>query len=282
MKYTSLSYFSQKALIFKWILQCVLINILVCFCQLQLKADSYDAWRGGSANLLQGKALTWICFLSANSSAWTDKEKKEIIAKVEEAHLWLISQAKQVKIPLTFQLSSNELADQSLVEYIHSNQQDQIERTNVLFRIQKKMGFTRKHSLLNWMQDSTTCDHMHCLIFVKGRGNSYSLPYRVGMNKLKYFVEGSILFSQYESGKNLITSSIAHELLHLYGAWDLYKTFAQTADREKKANEKFPHSIMLRTYMSIQENMVDELTAWLIGWNKKEESWYSWFKPNNF
>ncbi len=245
-------------------------------------ADSYQAWRSGSADQLNGKALTWICFLSSDEALWTAEEEKDVLLKVEEAQQWLVNQAKKYEIPLEFQISSNKLIDRHLVDKINHNQDDLIERTNILFQIHKKMGFTRRYNLLDLMKDSTFCNKLHCLVFVKGKGASYSLPFREGMNTNKYFNEGSIIFTQYESGKNLVTASIAHELLHLYGTWDLYQTFAQTADREKKAKELFPHSIMLKTYTNMQENDLDELSAWLIGWKSDEEVWYSWFKPKNF
>ena len=99
-------------------------------------------------------------------------------------------------------------------------------------------------------------------------------------NEQLYFMEGATLYEKQSNGYTLTSSAIAHEILHLFGGWDLYATFEQTQDREDKARQMFPNSVMLRTSSNINELSVDEVTAWLIGWNDDAKPWYGWFKPN--
>lgn len=254
---------------------------ILSFFFLSFSLGSDSLWKSGSASTLDGSVFTFTCFVSAINNAWTNSEKDSIGKMISEAQIWLVGQATKNGVILSFTNSNEELVDDRIYANIIRNQNDVIERSKILFQIQQELGFTRKFSILDYMYDSTSCTKLNLLVFVKAKGTSYSLPYRIGMNKVKNFVEGSILFNQYESGQKLIPSTIAHELLHLYGAWDFYQTFAQTKDRQDKANELFPNSIMLHTYSNINDNDIDELTSWLIGWNKHEQNWYRWFKPKN-
>lgn len=65
------------------------------------------------------------------------------------------------------------------------------------------------------------------------------------------------------------------------GHGEAYKTFSQTEEKEKRARELFPNSIMLRTSYDIDELNINKLTAWLIGWNDKPENWYDWFREKS-
>lgn len=116
-----------------------------------------------------------------------------------------------------------------------------------------------------------------------GVGRPYSMRYAKGLNKKKYFMEGTIVYNRYANGAPIpVPAVIAHEILHLYGAWDLYATYAQTKDRQYKANELYPRDIMLRVDHNINSLSIGSLTAWLIGWNKKQEDIYEWFRPSDF
>jgi hypothetical protein len=88
-----------------------------------------------------------------------------------------------------------------------------------------------------------------------------------------------MMYRYHPLGIELIHSMIAHEVLHLYGAWDLYNSYVQTHDVASKAQQLFPNDIMLRTSYNLAELQVDALTAWRIGWSDKKESWYEWFRP---
>jgi len=79
-----------------------------------------------------------------------------------------------------------------------------------------------------------------------------------------------------------VTSIIAHEILHIYGAWDLYTTYAQTREKQTKATELYPDDIMLRVGYDMEILKVDRLTAWLLGWNTQEEEIFEWFRPGDY
>lgn len=72
---------------------------------------------------------------------------------------------------------------------------------------------------------------------------------------------------------------IAHEFLHLFGAWDLYITpFDNKKDkveRKKQAMELFPNEIMAFAYRNLDSLDVSQFTKYAIGWDKGLEPKYA-------
>ena len=73
---------------------------------------------------------------------------------------------------------------------------------------------------------------------------------------------------------------IAHEFLHLFGAWDLYISPFDKGillkHKKKKAMKNFPNEIMAYTHKrNIDSLNISQLTRYLIGWDTKLEIKYS-------
>lgn len=79
--------------------------------------------------------------------------------------------------------------------------------------------------------------------------------------------------TEYAVVSNKNPSVIAHEFLHLFGAWDLYlspfdrKIFAKS--KKRKAMKKYPTEIMTFTYRDIDSLSISPLSKYLIGWDNK-------------
>jgi hypothetical protein len=72
---------------------------------------------------------------------------------------------------------------------------------------------------------------------------------------------------------------IAHEFLHLFGAWDLYITPFDTKrsaiKKKKQAMELFPNEIMAFAYKDIDSLEIGQFTKYAIGWEKQLDKKYS-------
>ena len=73
---------------------------------------------------------------------------------------------------------------------------------------------------------------------------------------------------------------MAHEMLHLFGAWDLYELDEKDNARAAKTAIMFPKSIMNCKGQTIWDMQIDEITAWLVGLREEGKDWYRWFEPN--
>jgi len=221
------------------------------------------------------------CFISDSNNEWSYDEKMDIFNKYHEAVNWLKNQALRYNITVNFEGGNFGLNTDIKLSNIEYGSGRGNEDVNMVSRVLKKIGYDNSLSFYNWVMGNTKCRNALVLIFVKGKGTGYAMAFETkDMNEDYYFVEGVMLYESYLNGNKLASSSIAHEILHLFGAWDFYKTFQQTQDKEDKAKELFPNSIMLRTSFNINELYIDDVTAWLIGWKSNTETWYDWFNPS--
>jgi hypothetical protein len=74
-------------------------------------------------------------------------------------------------------------------------------------------------------------------------------------------------------------SVIAHEFLHLFGAWDLYITpfdkFNKHIIKQKMfAMKEFPNEIMAFSYRNIDSLTISQFTRYCIGWDSKLDDVY--------
>jgi len=260
-------------------------NWILCiwlFVVYSTQAQTVGKWRAGSARELSGNIYTLSCFISEPNEEWTYKEKQAILKQVKESQEWIKGQAAKYNVSVNFDAGGNFGLDTDIkMPLIERGTASGKEPVDWVSRVLKKVGYSSPLKLLEWVKQNTNAKQTQVIIFAKGKGNGYAMATSTEMDKELYFVEGAILYEKYNNGSKLASSSIAHEMLHLYGAWDLYKTFSQSAENEKKAKQKFPNSVMLRTSYNIEELEIDELTAWLIGWNTKPKSWYDTLRPRD-
>jgi hypothetical protein len=256
------------------------IFIILLLSNFALHAQNIEKWRAGSAYKLSGKIYTLSCFVSGPNEEWTYNEKLEMLDLLKEGQKWISAQALKNSISVEFNESGsfglNKDIKLSRIERGTASGNESVDWVSKVFYT---IGYKSIFDFDSWIKKNTKADNYQVIIFVKGKGNGYAMAYSTEMKKDKFYVEGAVLYEKYNGGTKLASSSIAHEILHLYGAWDLYKTFNQTEGNEERARALFPNSIMLRTSYNINELNIDNLTAWLIGWNNNPKEWYETFRP---
>lgn len=82
------------------------------------------------------------------------------------------------------------------------------------------------------------------------------------------FAECGILYHRYSEGKGQVTlaATYAHEILHLFGASELYFPYDKTKDRKNLAKQMFHSEIMSSVQKDIMSQCISEYTAYRIGW----------------
>jgi len=240
----------------------------VCFSQ------NISKWKSGSAKELRGKIYVLSCFISESHDRWSKDQKIQILSETNKGMNWISAQSKKYGVDLNFQYGCFGIDEDIEFNGIERGGATGREDNLVIEKVLRKAGYTSSLNFYNWVLSNTDCDQVHVLIFVKGNGNGYAMPYSTDMGDYN-FVEGAILYEK----DPIISGSIAHETLHLYGAWDLYHNFSQSVEKEESARRMLPGSIMLEITRNINNSNIDELTSWLIGWNRTQKNWYMWFKP---
>lgn len=136
---------------------------------------------------------------------------------------------------------------------------------NALEAVASNMGYNAAFNLNASLEYETKTEHIF-LIFANKQGRSYSnLP----DNTIENFTEHSIIFAYdvnrppetgIPSGYTSLT--IAHEILHCYGAEDFY-----TPDKRKQlACQYYPNDVMLTIDPPVSGGSIGDLTAFQIGW----------------
>jgi hypothetical protein len=262
----------------------VLLALSFTFYSHILPAQSNDKWRAGSAYALTGKVYILSAFIGSETEDWTKEEKDKVFALQREACTFIQKQAKNYKENVSFQEGTFGYDKTLYFDELPSGQGSGKEPVDWVGRVLKKAGYKNNLDFSNWVKKNTTCTNSIVLIYLNKSGVSYALPASTEMNQELYFNEGCLVYSYYDTAKKkpLCAATIAHEMLHTFGAWDLYTTFAQSNDREKKARTIYPNDIMLRTSYNINELEIGKLTAWLVGWKLKEEEDFEWFRPKGY
>jgi hypothetical protein len=241
---------------------------------------SYDLdTRGaGSATSLRGRVYALAVFISTPDSPWDPAAKERMLLKQDIAEAWLVEEARQHDVDLAFERGVLGEKSDVVMDTIVQGAGSGDEPVDLVSRVLAKAGYSDPPALHGWAARYKQCDHVMVLLYANVSGIGYSMSFAEGMSRELYFLEGMMLYRDYPDGNELAPASIAHETLHLFGAWDLYETFEQTADRARKAAQLFGDDIMHRTSYDIEELEVGELSAWRVGWNDEPETYFEWFR----
>ena len=259
----------------------ILVSIFIlCTAQFYLYPQERDERGIGSAKTLEGNVYILTVFISDPQNNWTYSEKIDVFNKYHEALDWLKRQASNYNVKVNFEGGDFGLNDDIKLDYIEVGRAAGNENVMMVSTVLQKIGYLNSLSFYNWAMDKGY-DNTLVLIFAKDSGIGYAMSYETtAMNKDLYYVEGILLYKNYLNGRELAAASIAHEILHNFGAWDLYATFQQSRHIEEMARMFFQNSIMHRVAYNINELDIDPVTAWRIGWNNNPESWYYNFNPH--
>ena len=212
-----------------------------------LQAQNRDRWKAGSAYDLSGNVLFLTCYISPPDNIWKKVEKDEMFNKLLEAELWLSTQASQFGVEIDFDNELLNNGEDIIFDTIEPGLGTGKERVDWVSRILKKLGYRNAKQAYRKINRKYNTDNIVVIIMANGVGRPYSMRYAKGLNKKKYFMEGAIVYNRYPNMAPIpVPAVVAHELLHIYGAWDLYATYAQTKERQQKAHELYPNDIMLR------------------------------------
>ena len=77
-----------------------------------------------------------------------------------------------------------------------------------------------------------------------------------------------ICFSRYPDGRLTAAATYAHEILHVFGAGDLYFPYDGDGKRKAEARRLFPNDVMFRVDYKLDRLNVGPFTAYRIGWTQ--------------
>ena len=241
--------------------------------------------------VLKDDVLLYFIFVdSKDTSPWSEYDIRSTIDSISVAIRWLEAQAKQYGISLNI-ISDYHIGEEYTtikktlpmgsviksvtepnfrkgLEELNSWADNIASKAGASFNVSDKDGIPEiknpknKERLVAFLRDEKRVESVALLYMVN---NYYRNDISISVNTMNTDdIEFAIVSYKYPS-------IIAHNILHLFGAADLYKT--QYRRNEKKilfAEKYFPDDIMQDIYArSLSSLKISDYTKYLIGWNQE-------------
>jgi len=217
----------------------------------------------GSSKTLDGTCLFINVFLSDSTSSFNTGEKARAIFLLGRAANYLTQQAKAYDKDL-----STIYKERDLVFDYKTEDDIPTDLDNFMWGYPIIENLYEQNDIENLIE-KYDAENISFLFHVNKTGRSYALASRFEYDGL-YDNEIAVIFSSDFTEDNEVSGTTeyvyAHEILHLFGAIDLYYPFNPDDERIKLAEAYFPNDIMLVYAYDINSAFISNLDAYLIGW----------------
>lgn len=234
----------------------------------------------GSARHMTGNVCVVYLFVGTEANQWSPAEIEATAQKLYDAEDWLKAQASKYGKKVDFK---NFSIRKQLIDHNIPTSPFQPEAVSYPKSVLHRYGYTSNRDLYDILVHKTGCQQFLVLVFPYVSGRCYASAVNRNMARRgsgKAMPECCMLYRiSDDTGRELQVGRIAHEMLHLFGAWDFYALGPDDKARSEHAAELYPSSIMLKSHGDISERSIDELTAWLIGISRKEQTWFKELMP---
>ena len=215
----------------------------------------------GSAKYLEGRNLLCSLFVDTPQSTWSSEEKEVTLQNLNRAALYIEETAQEYgrETELVCDWQENEkLTGRASVDFDIADDKD------FLDRLDQEIGVWVE-SLVDYeaLMEEYDAEGIALLVLVNNPGTSYAIVYD-GMDNPKE----SVVFFAGEP-----PAVYAHEILHLFGAHDLYQDAEYAKEITDYLYEAYPSEIMRTVtgrkgeiFEEAIVNTVSPVTAYHLGW----------------
>lgn len=244
---------------------------------------------------LRGDVVLYAVFVdSKEGSAWTTHDIRSTLDSIRTAADWLEEQAQQRGVALTIRVETHEKAGVIPVrsELPRGGLPQAIRGMNAVRTIDRWADKAAKSAHAGFPRDTaratltkiTSKDRERLAAHVRDRYSTDNSALLFMINN--YYKDetsvavhtGSQTSIEYAAIAFKRPGVIAHEVLHLFGALDLYKTPFDNKRAERKRKEfamtAFPEEIMAFPLRRLSTLEISPLTEYLIGWRNELDPKY--------
>ena len=249
-------------------------------------SDPYRPWYDlGVSTQMEGDVFTLLIFMDDYESSWTYEEIEAFCTnKYYPAETWLCQQARNWGASINF--SSGYYGSDATVRVPYYGIVGDFSgnlNNDIMDQAATSIGFADKEALHQRMVEYSGTDNICYVVVVDKPGRSYAMMdwYNDGYENMEY----AMLFAQPLYVGDLVydcpPATVAHEMLHTFGAEDFYAEGDARNGRARLAAAYYPYGIMYQTYYDINYNYVDQFTAYAVGWTDStpnvcyDSSWWN-------
>ena len=226
----------------------------------------------GSAKDFNGRISIYHIFASDSQSSWSDVEKNEILERLSQAYAFLNQQSEMHGRKITFieqigpdanykkRLPTGTFVDPSWTEDV----------------LRQSAGLSTEDLVQRLKREHRAKNAILCL-HVNKPALSYNLAYYENVSP-EFTAERMVCFATYPDARPTSAATYAHEILHLFGAGDLYFPYDQDDYRKQVAKRFFPNDVMFRVDYNLDRLNVGPFTAYRVGWRDELDEAHKMFE----
>jgi hypothetical protein len=282
----------------KYFLPVIVIAVALSSCMTSREV-AFASRNNNVCKTLDGKVVVYAIFVdSKDTKPWTNFDIQCTLDSIQRAMDWVMGMAELNKIsldiqieyhknaagqiPLRFAFMRKSLSATLFIPNIERGIRDTDNWANTLARkagksldidtsevVRTANKMNDRERLIARLRDMHGTDNVALIYFIN---NYHKDEVSVAMHT------GSDREIEYAIVSHKSPAVIAHEFLHLFGAWDLYyshRLLGLPRRHEKRMNKKFPNEIMAFAYRDIDTLDISEFTKYCIGWRNKLDKRYS-------
>lgn len=227
-------------------------------------------WRDPGRKM-QGKVFVYTIFVSEdgndpelNHSSWD---------KLHKAEEWLTAKAREYGKDITF--VNGEAGLEQTIDHEIAPDGDAPYQWNYLAETYlKAAGFGSVGSFMNWVYEEHGCDRAAIVIMADSRGRSYAMW--SNRRSQKYGLLGCTMIYVHDQHEDELPALNSHELLHLFGAMDLYAE-VQGVQNAAFIRDTYPGEIMQDLLPDVNRHCMCPMTAWSTWLSDVQEPWFNSF-----
>jgi len=230
--------------------------------------DSSDLEHGqneGSAKSLTGNCLVVNVFIDDRVSSWSDDEVESVLHYMDDSVLFLENEAARYGAELDLYSTDKEHS-----VYLKTSRNITTSLEEYLW-IELLFADTTYRTLEGCVKsyfNLESYDNWCVMLHIDKNGRSYALPCNSDYYDHEiYYSERAVMYYSADTSYEYysVAGTYAHEMLHLFGANDLYDTNV-TDDTVKLLEHFFPNEIMRVVYNDLGTQAISPYTAYRVGW----------------
>lgn len=227
------------------------------------RANQSSRRDAGSASTLHGAVLLYHVFVSDPESSWTEKKKLGVGSRINEALQFVEAQAARYDARPHFMhvIAGPVTLDKPISLAAQAN-------PGWTGHAIRAASGTNARGVVAQYRKSHEADHVLIVLHVNKTARSYNISFYKGV-PVNFSAERLVCFTNIAPEMSTPPATYAHEILHGFGAGDLYFPFDQDDSRYLKAKAICPNDVMFRVDPDISQLEVAPWTAFRVGWTKK-------------
>ena len=205
-----------------------------------MKSNQTSKRNIGSAGRLHGLTHVYHIYCNDTESRWSSAERADAQQRMHDAFDFISTESLRHDIGVTFfeHTSPTVRVKGKIPKKVQVNH---VWTENVI----RRSAGSSAVELVKRTKDQHETDNVIICLHVNKPALSYNLAYYDNVDRL-YGAERMICFSSYPDGRQTAAATYAHEILHLFGAGDLYFPYDRDDARKDRAARLFPNDVMYR------------------------------------